>query len=157
MLGNSKYSEWLPCVILLYVCKLISQSCPSFATPWTAARQAPLSMGSSRQEYWSGLPFPSPGDLPNPRIESKSPALAGEFFTTEAPGKSCCLQNITIIFFLIWQCWAFSAAHRLSLVAESRSSSLNCGAWMSHYGGFSCCTVQVLEQVGFSSCYTWAQ
>ena len=46
-----------------------------FATPWTAAYQAPLSMGFSRQEYWSGLPFPSPGDLPHPGIESRSPAL----------------------------------------------------------------------------------
>ena len=56
-----------------------------FATPWTVAHQAPLSMGFSRQEYWTGLPFPPPGDLPNPEIESvslKSPALAGRFFTT---------------------------------------------------------------------------
>ena len=44
-----------------------------FATPWTVARQAPLSMGFPRQEYWSGLPFPSPGDLPNPRIKPSSP------------------------------------------------------------------------------------
>ena len=61
-----------------------------FATPWTVAYQAPPSMGFSRQEYWSGLPFPSPGDLPNP--ESKpgppvSPALAGEFFTTKPLGE----------------------------------------------------------------------
>ena len=47
----------------------------SSATPWTVALQAPLSMGFSRQEYWSGLPFPSPGDLPNPGIEAESPAL----------------------------------------------------------------------------------
>ena len=46
-----------------------------FVTPWTAAHQAPLSMGFSRQEYWSGLPFPSPGDLPDPGIEPRSPAL----------------------------------------------------------------------------------
>ena len=45
---------------------LVAQSCPTLATPWTVARQAPLSMGFSRQEYWSGLPFPSPGDLPGP-------------------------------------------------------------------------------------------
>ena len=61
----------------------------SFATPWTvAACQAPLSMEFSRQEYWSGLPFPPPGDLPNPRIEPKSPsslALAGGFFSTVPP------------------------------------------------------------------------
>ena len=58
-----------------------------FGTPWTAARQAPLSMGFSRQEYWSGLPFPPPGDLPNSEIEPESPVLAGGFFTTEPPGK----------------------------------------------------------------------
>ena len=46
-----------------------------FVTPWTVAHQAPLSMGFSRQEYWSGLPFPSPGDLSNPGIEPTSPAL----------------------------------------------------------------------------------
>ena len=46
-----------------------------FATPWTVAQQAPPSMGFSRQEYWSGLPFPSPGDLPNPGIEPRSPAI----------------------------------------------------------------------------------
>ena len=62
----------------------------SFATPWTVVRQAPLSMGFSRQEYWSGLPFPTPGDLPDPGIEPASlvsPALAGGFFTTAPPGK----------------------------------------------------------------------
>ena len=58
-----------------------------FATPWTVARQAPLSMEFSRKEYWSGLPFPSPGDLPNPGIEPVSPALAGGLFTAEPPGK----------------------------------------------------------------------
>ena len=56
-------------------------------TPWAIARQASLSMGFSRQEYWSGLPFPSPGDLPNPGIEPVSPVLVGESFTTEPPGK----------------------------------------------------------------------
>ena len=57
------------------------------ATPWTVAYQDPLSMGFSRQEYWSGLPFPSPGDLPNPGIKPASLtslALAGEFFTSSA-------------------------------------------------------------------------
>ena len=56
--------------------------------PWTVAFQVPLSMGFSRQEYWSGLPCPPPGDLPNPGIEPvslASPALAGAFFTTSAP------------------------------------------------------------------------
>ena len=51
-----------------------------FATPWTVAYQASLSMGFSRQKYWSGLPFPSPGDLPNPGIEPRSPALEADAF-----------------------------------------------------------------------------
>ena len=55
--------------------------------PWTVVHQAPLSMGFSRQEYWSGLPFPSPGDPPNPGIKPVSPALADGFFTAEPPGK----------------------------------------------------------------------
>ena len=59
----------------------------SFVTPWTVAHQASLSMGFPRQEFWSGLPFPSPGDLPDPGIKPASPALAGGFFTTEPPGK----------------------------------------------------------------------
>ena len=58
-----------------------------FATPWTVAHQPPLSMESSRQEYWSGLPFPSPGDLPDPGIELPSLAMTGEFFTTASSGK----------------------------------------------------------------------
>ena len=66
---------------------LLAKPCPTLATPWTVARQAPLSMGFSRQEYWSALPFPSPGDLPNPETEPtslKSPAQAGGSFTTSA-------------------------------------------------------------------------
>ena len=58
-----------------------------FATPWTVAYQAPPSMGFSRQEYWSGLPFPSPGDLPDSGIEPGSPALQADALTSEPPGK----------------------------------------------------------------------
>ena len=61
-------------------------SCQPFETLWTVACRAPLSMGYSRQ-YWSGVPFPSPGYFSNPGIEPVSPALAGGFFTTESPGK----------------------------------------------------------------------
>ena len=68
-------------------------------TPWTVARQAPLSMGFPKQEYWSGLSFLSPGDLPNPGIEPVSPALAGRLFTSEPPGKP--LKIIIIILFII--------------------------------------------------------
>ena len=62
----------------------------SFVTPWAVAHQALLSMEFYRQEYWNGLPFPSPGDLPDPGIKPASlasPAMAGGFFTTEPPGK----------------------------------------------------------------------
>ena len=61
-----------------------------FATRWTVAHAAPLSMGFPRQEYWNGLPFPSPGHIPNPGIKPMSPALVGGFFTTEPPGKQNC-------------------------------------------------------------------
>ena len=65
-------------------CSVVSD----FVTSWTVARQAPLSMGFSRQEYWSGLSFPPPGDLPNPEIKLPSPTLAGEIFlNNEPPGQ----------------------------------------------------------------------
>ena len=62
---------------------LVPKSCPTLATPWTVASQAPLSMGFSRQVYWSGLPFPSPGDLPNPGIKPGSPELQADSLPTE--------------------------------------------------------------------------
>ena len=62
-----------------------------FATPWTVAYQAPPSMGFSGQEYWSGLPFPSPGDLPDPGIKPWSPAFQADTLTSEPPGKSNCI------------------------------------------------------------------
>ena len=66
---------------------LFTKLCRTLVTPWTIARQASLSMGFSKQEYWSGLPFPSPGDLPNPGIESGTPASQSDFLPTEPPGK----------------------------------------------------------------------
>ena len=74
--------------MVFFVCVLSHVS--AFATLWTVVCQAPLSMGFSRQEYWSGLPFPTPGDLSNPGIKPtspKDPALAGGLLTTEPPGK----------------------------------------------------------------------
>ena len=65
----------------------VAKSCLTLAIPWTVARQASLSMKFSRQEYWSGLPFPSPGDLPSPGIEPWYPALQGDSLLTELPGK----------------------------------------------------------------------
>ena len=70
----------------LFVAIVVAVSSSS-VIPWTVACQTPLSMGFSRQGYWSGLSFPSQGDLPDPGIEHMTPALAGGFFTTEPPGK----------------------------------------------------------------------
>ena len=62
---------------------LVAKSCLCLGSPWTVARQAPLSMGFSRQKYWSGLPFPSPGDLPDLGIEPGSPVLQADSLPTE--------------------------------------------------------------------------
>ena len=69
------------------MCVLSRSVMPVSATPWTVARQAPLSMGFSRQEYWSGLPCPPPGALPNPGIEPRSPTLQEDSLLSEPPGK----------------------------------------------------------------------
>ena len=79
----------------VYVCvhaKLL-QSCQTLCNPMDCAHQALLSMGFSRQEYWSGLPFLPPGDIPDPGIKATPPALAGRIFTTEPPGKPSCVYT----------------------------------------------------------------
>ena len=79
--------------IMLFIIKSIYGKCQSptctklFVTPWTVARQASLSMGFSRQEYWSGLPFPFSGNLPNSQIKPRSPALQADSLPFEPPGK----------------------------------------------------------------------
>ena len=87
-----------------YVVCLVTSHDQLFVTPWTVARQAPLSMGFSRQEYWSGFPRPPPGDLPDPGIQPTSllsPALTVGFITTsaiwEAPKKTCAQVKIRIL------------------------------------------------------------
>ena len=85
ILAPRGYNLTLKANLLLLFNRTVMPS--SFETPWTVACQAPLSVGFSRQEYWRGLPFPSPEDLPHPGIEPTSPALAGRFFTTVAPRK----------------------------------------------------------------------
>ena len=81
---------------VLFACmRVCILSCvPLFGTPWTVAHQAPLFMGFTRQEYWSGVPFPPPGDLPSPGTELASSALADRFFTTEPLGKPFFLQTL---------------------------------------------------------------
>ena len=65
----------------------------TFVTPWTVICQAPLPMGFPRQEYWSGLPFHSPGDLTDPRIKLMFPEFLVDFFIPELPGKPCTLKR----------------------------------------------------------------
>ena len=78
--------------------KVKSLSCVRlFVTPWTAAHQAPPSMEFSRQEYWSGLPFPSPGDLPDPGIEPGSPTLRVDALPSEPPGNQPLFEVVSSI------------------------------------------------------------
>ena len=76
-----------PSDVIWVVVVLITKLCPILLTPWTVACQAPLSMGFFRQEYWSGLPFPSPGALPNTKIKHTSPALQMDSLLIEPSGK----------------------------------------------------------------------
>ena len=84
-------------LLYIYIRKKVKSLSPVqfFVTPWTAAYQAPPSMGFSRQEYWSGLPFPSPGDLPDPGTKPRSPTLQADALTSEPPGNYVLIFNRT--------------------------------------------------------------
>ena len=82
---------------------LVTKSCLTLATPWTVACQAPLSMGFSRQEYWTGLPFPSPGDLPDPGIEPRSPALQADSLPYELWGTESPLPSFHFLHFCVFE------------------------------------------------------
>ena len=73
---------------------LVAKSCLTLKTPWAVAHQLPLSMGYPGQEYWNGLPFPSPGDLPDPGIEPWSPTLQADALPSEPPGKPMGLKLV---------------------------------------------------------------
>ena len=75
------------------------------AIPWIVACPTPLSMEFPRQEYWSGLSFPSPGDLPDPRIKPRSPALQAGSLPTEPPGKPPCIYTQIYSFQIRFRCW----------------------------------------------------
>ena len=80
-----------------------------FATPWTVAYQAPLSMGFSRQGYWSRLPFPSLGDLPNPGIEPRSPSMQADTLPSEPPQEQACIKSkLSNIFWKAEKCLYYS-------------------------------------------------
>ena len=109
--------------------KVKSLSCLGlFATPWTVAYQAPQSMDFSRQEYWSGLPSPSPGDLPNAGIEPWSPALQADTLPSEPPGKYCLSKKIfkshlrTIVFYCLMTLG-------LPGGSDGKESTCNAGDW----------------------------
>ena len=88
MIPKTKYSQYY---FALFVC-LVAQLCPTLCDPWTVARQPPLSVGFSRQEYWSGLPCPPPGNPPHPGIIPRSPALQ----TDSLPSKP---QGVKVVYF----------------------------------------------------------
>ena len=98
-IGHNLATKPPPSYFNMKVKVLATQLCPALVTSWTVACQAPASMGFSRQEYWSGLPFPSPGDLPDPEIEPEPPELQADSLACELPGKppnnfSCFKMNI---------------------------------------------------------------
>ena len=100
----------------------VAQCVQLFATPWTGAHQAPPSIEFSRQEYWSGLPFPSPGDLPDPGIEPRSPTLWADTLPSEPPGKPCCLNILTK---KLWTHLPGNEVHQCNK-ADSSTSSPSC-------------------------------
>ena len=98
LITDMKKVEQLIHGLLLYTYQVEPNS---FATPWTVACQAPLSMGFPRKEYWSVLPFPSPGDLLDPGLKPVSSALTGRFFTTKLPdqySRNRCLCGTLLLF-----------------------------------------------------------
>ena len=85
-----------PCETIVWLCVSVrAQLIQLFALPWTVAHQAPLSTGFSRPESWSGLPFPSPGDLPDPEIKPGSPTLQAKSLLSESLGKPPVLEGLT--------------------------------------------------------------
>ena len=104
---------------------LVAKSCLTLVTPWTVARQTPLSMGFSMQEYWSGLPFPPPGDLPNPGIEPRSPALQASSLPTELPGNSLGhSKNIKCSHYRLWVSSIFEPSRHACSVTSVVSNSV---------------------------------
>ena len=117
LLIHSHFNPWKWLLLLSFSWKLLFQVCRSsdhepivkllshvqlFVTPWTVAHQAPPSMEFSRQEYWSGLPFPSPEDLPNPGIEPGSPTLQADALPSEPPRNQNAAHKVLFSPCLFW-------------------------------------------------------
>ena len=116
---SNKYFSLPFCTIFGVVGGLVTKSCPTLATPWARDHQAPRSLRFSRQEYWTGLPFPSPGDLPNPGIEPWSPELQANSLLTELQGKIASFWCYFIFTFPGNGSLALEARFRLTFLPES--------------------------------------
>ena len=103
--------------------RLLAQSCLTLCNPWAVAHQAPPSMEFSRQDYWSGLPFPSPGDLPDPGIEPRSPALRPAALLSEPPGNPLYTNkwiHKCILMYLYYKCYSTVKRKKYWLMYESQ-------------------------------------
>ena len=129
-----------------------------FSTPWTVAYHTPPSMGFSKQEYWSGLPFPSPGDLPNPGIEPGSPVLQADALPSEPPGKSIRVYSNARFSYLMYhrqpdplrEDTAFESESEVAQLCPTTSDPMNCSPPGSSVHEIS--QARLLEQVNvFSS------
>ena len=102
---------------------LVTQSCPTLAIPRTISCQVPPSMRLPRQEFWSGLPFPSPGDLPDPGIKPISSALAGRFFITEPSRKPMQILNIFFLVYRLMDFWKNSRKEIIPLKTKTATQT----------------------------------
>ena len=119
-------------ILTIYMIQFLSHV-QLFATAWTIACQAPLSLGFPRQEYWSGLPFPSPGALPNPETEPESPALEVDFLSTEPPEKlTCIVIYLSFLSFFLSLILFPSLLSSFSFPASLSLSLENFYMWMWH-------------------------
>ena len=123
---NLAFSEETSCTACLKAAPSVVQSLSHvrlFVTPWTVAHQAPLSVEFSRQEYWSGLPFPFPGDLPNSGIKPGSPTLQADSLPSEPPGKP---TQTLLKYFQGWEISCFTRTPIPLPDSLSRKVSLLC-------------------------------
>ena len=131
-----------------------------FATSWTIVCQAHVSIGFSWQEYWSGLPFPSPGDLPGPGMKPTSPvspALAGEFFTTEPPGKPRVALDSVLKCVILSIAWCtHQDQHSFGCWASICPVLRNMGIWKFHQNCSSPAVMDGSLRTGIWSCYLGA-